>query len=208
MLLKYKAVKSKALVLTFDDGPGSRLTPLIMRILAENNAKATFFLLGRNIENREAIVSQLADQGHQICSHGYEHLHHWKVSPLRSLNDIKRGWQAIDSALAAQRSPYAFRPPNGKLNLVSWIYLLIRRVPIIYWTSDIGDTWAQDKRINERVTALAEESEGAVVLAHDFDRVNENVSKMVLESVELALAQAREKGMQILTVSQLLKANN
>lgn len=207
-MLRYKAVKSKAIILTFDDGPGSRLTPSVLSILAEKNAKATFFLLGRNIKGREAIVKQLADEGHQICSHGYEHLHHWKASPLRSLNDIKRGWQAIDSALSVQRSPYPFRPPNGKLNLISLVYLLIRRVPIIYWTFDVGDTWAQDKRTSERVTELTEKCRGAVVLVHDFDRVNENVSKMVLESIQSILKQAEDKGMQVLTVSQLFKAKN
>lgn len=61
--------------MTFDDGPGSSLTPSILSILAESKAKATFFPLGRNIAGREAIVGQIAQQGHDICSHGYDHLH-------------------------------------------------------------------------------------------------------------------------------------
>jgi len=99
MLLKRKAKKLNSLVLTFDDGPGSRLTPAILDILAEHKVKATFFVLGRSIVGREEIVRQIADQGHEICSHGYEHLHYWKVSQLRTTKDIKQGSSAINSVL-------------------------------------------------------------------------------------------------------------
>ncbi|TFG90321.1 MAG: polysaccharide deacetylase family protein, partial [Candidatus Atribacteria bacterium] len=68
-LLERRAIELESLVLTFDDGPGSSLTPAILNILAESKAKATFFLLGRNIAGREAIVRQIAEQGHDICSH-------------------------------------------------------------------------------------------------------------------------------------------
>ena len=206
ILLKQKTKERGALVLTFDDGPGSSLTPLILSILAESKAKATFFLLGRNIAGREAIVGQIAQQGHDICSHGYDHLNEWKVSPFRALSDIKRGWKAIDAALGTRRLTYPFRPPNGKLNIICLLYLLIRRVPIIYWSVDSGDTW-RDKPDSRRVAMLAEEGGGVVSLAHDFDRSKKDMSSFVVESVRAALAMAAEKGMQTLTVSELLNLN-
>ena len=203
ILLKQKTKEHKALVLTFDDGPGSSLTPSILSILAESKAKATFFLLGRNIAGREAIVGQIAQQGHDICSHGYDHLHAWKVSPFRALSDIKRGWEAIDTALGTKRQKYPFRPPNGKLNIICLLYLLIRRVPIVYWSLDSGDTWWEmpDSR---RVAMSAEKAGGAVYMAHDFDRSNENTSRFVVESVRAVLAMAADKGMQVLSVSELM----
>jgi len=202
-LLERRAIEREALVLTFDDGPGSSLTPAILNILAESKAKATFFLLGRNIAGREAIVSQIAEQGHDICSHGYDHLHGWKVSPFRALSDIKRGWAAIDAALGTMRKKYPFRPPNGKLNIICLLYLLVRQVPIVYWSIDSGDTWRR-RPDSLRVTQLAERAGGAVSLAHDFDRKNENTSRFVVESVRAALAMAADKGMRVLTVSELL----
>lgn len=201
--LKHKAVKSNALVLTFDDGPGNRLTPAILSMLAENDAKATFFLLGRNIAGREAIVRQIAEQGHEICSHGYDHLHHWKVSPLRAWLDMKRGWKAIDAALEFDRRKYPFRPPNGKLNIVCLLYLLFLQVPIVYWSADSGDTWVAKPESN-RVALLAKETGGVVSLAHDFDRSNDKTDRFVLDFVRAALAMARQKNMRVLTVSQLL----
>ena len=202
-LLERRAKEHEALVLTFDDGPGSSLTPAILSILAESKAKATFFLLGRNIAGREAIVRQIAEQGHDICSHGYNHLHGLKVSPFRVLSDIKRGWASIDAALGTMRKKYPFRPPNGKLNIICLLYLLVRQAPIVYWSIDSGDTW-REKPDSRRVAMLAEKAGGAVSLAHDFDRSNENTSQFVVESVRAALAMAAEKGMRVLTVSELL----
>jgi peptidoglycan/xylan/chitin deacetylase (PgdA/CDA1 family) len=201
--LERNAREHKALVLTFDDGPGSSLTPAILKILAEFKAKATFFLLGRNVAGREAIVRQIAEQGHDICSHGYDHLNSLKTSPFRVLSDIERGWAAIDAALGTMRKKYPFRPPNGKLNIICLLYLLIRKVPIVYWSVDSGDTW-RELPDSLRVAQLAERTGGVVSLAHDFDRKNENRSRYIVESVRAALAMAAEKDMRILTVSEFL----
>lgn len=203
-MLKHKAIESKALVLTFDDGPGTKLTPVILRILDEYNVKATFFLLGRNIVGREGIVREIAEKGHEICSHGYGHLHHWKVSPVQALADIKRGWQAIDSALGEKRGTYGFRPPYGKLNLISLLYLWLRKVPIFYWSLDTKDTWATRKRSCEPIDVVIKKSGGAVTLAHDFDRKDDDVGDMVLDSLRSTLSMARETGMKTLTMSEFV----
>lgn len=208
--LKRKTAKSNSLVLTFDDGlpPGTRLTTAILDVLAEHKVKATFFLLGKHIPGRETIVRRINHEGHEIGAHGYAHLNYWTVSPFRALRDIKRGWQAIDTVMGTTRGTYPFRPPYGKLNLICLLYLWMRRVPIVYWTFDLGDTWSPDKRDSQRIHALIEKRGGAVLLAHDFDRGNQDVNKMVLESIQLALAQAKEKGMTVLTLSQLLGSPN
>lgn len=201
--LKREAISSNSLVLTFDDGPGARLTPAILSILSEHQAKATFFLLGRNIAGHEQIVHQIFDQGHEICSHGYDHVDYLKVSPMRTIEDIKRGWQAIDAALGINRTKYAFRPPRGRLNIFCLLYLLFCRVSIIYWSADLGDTW-MEKIDPHRIAQLARKAGGAVSLAHDFDRSDDTLDSLVLESVRSALAMAGETGMQMLTCSQLL----
>ena len=202
-MLEHKAKKHNALVLTFDDGPGSSLTPEILDILAENKAKATFFLIGRNIVGREAIVRQILEQGHDICSHGYDHLHGLKTSPFRVLSDIKRGWTAIDAALGTIRKKYPFRPPNGKLNLISLLYLWFQHIPIVYWSLDSGDTW-REKPDCHLIAQSAAKTGGAVLLVHDFDRKNKDTSRYVIESIRAALAMAADKGMRVLPVSELL----
>ncbi len=206
LMLKHKTAKFDVLVLTFDDGPGSRLTPTILHILKEYSVKATFFLLGRNITGREPIVKQIAAEGHEICSHGYDHLHYWKVSPIRAIRDIKKGWKAIDAALDNKHSKYPFRPPYGKLNLVALLYLWSKRVPIIFWTTDIGDTWSVEKRKNRIDQEWAKLQEGAVVLAHDFDRTTDGIDDYVLKAVHKCLMIARENQLKVCSVLELMKA--
>jgi peptidoglycan/xylan/chitin deacetylase (PgdA/CDA1 family) len=203
-LLRIKARASRSVCLTFDDGPGSRLTLEVLNILAENDVKATFFLLGTNIAGREEIVRQIAEQGHQICSHGHEHLHYWKVSPLRAISDIKQGWNAIDKALGRNEGIYPFRPPYGKLNLFCLLYLCFKKVPIFYWTLVSGDTWPVDKQDSHRVSSIVNKTKGEVVLAHDFDRRNERINNIVLDSLRLTLSMAEKNGMQVTTLSVLM----
>jgi len=203
LMLKRKVIASRAAVLTFDDGPGNRLTPAILDLLDKNNARATFFPLGTSIAGREEIIRQVQEKGHEICSHGYEHLHHWKVSPFRTLSDIKSGWITIDKVLGTKRKKYPFRPPYGKLNIFSMLYLLVHHVPIVYWLDDSGDTW-QIKPDSKRISILAKEAGGTVSLAHDFDRSDDSVDQMVLESTRSILSVAKEENMRILTVSEFL----
>lgn len=204
--LATKAMASRAIVLTFDDGPGNRLTPKILEILAEQNLKASFFLLGRNIAGREEIVRRIAAEGHDVCSHGFNHLDAWKVWPWQSIQDIKRGWQAIDRALGTHKGIYPFRPPYGKLNLVTLLYLWGKRAPLIFWTADIGDTWSQEKRKNRINREWGKLRKGAVVLAHDFDRATDRMNDYVLDAVREYLTIARESQLKVCSLSELRKA--
>ncbi|UCG48215.1 MAG: polysaccharide deacetylase family protein [Phycisphaerales bacterium] len=194
---------NRAIALSFDDGPGNILTPAILDLLARNNAKATFFLLGRNIGGREEIVKRMAEQGHEICSHGFDHLNHWKVSPIRAIKDIRRGWEAIDAALETTKGIYPFRPPYGKLNFLSLAYLWIRRAPVVYWSLDSRDTRSVLPSTSQ-VVAAAREAGGAVLLAHDFDRDEKGVGELVHEFVRALITMARESDMKVLAVTELL----
>jgi len=199
--LSNRAVRQKALVLTFDDGPGNRLTPAILDILSAHNVKATFFLLGRNIGGREPIVKRIEQEGHEICSHGYDHINYWKVLPTRALSDMRKGRQAINEATERDDGTYPFRPPYGKLNLISLLHLWIHRVPVYYWTLVSGDTRPAGKRDSSLAAAMAG---GAVVLAHDFDRADDSVDDFVLESLNAALETAEQSGMEVRTLSELM----
>lgn len=203
LLLERNTVKENTLVLTFDDGPGSSLTPQILQILKEANIKATFFLLGINIPGHEDIVKQIKLHDHQIASHSYNHLNHWKVSPFSAIKDIKKGWQAIDDALGTKKGKYPFRPPRGKLNIISLFYLLVKKVPICYWTIVSGDTWAEDKRNTKHSASVLKTKNGGVILAHDFDRSTDNTAAFVTESLKKTITIAKENNMKIVTFTEL-----
>jgi peptidoglycan/xylan/chitin deacetylase (PgdA/CDA1 family) len=204
MLLERRARKQRVLVLTFDDGPGNRLTPVILNVLSKYHVKATFFLLGRNIVGRENLVKRIAAEGHEICSHGYDHINYWYVSPVRALADIKRGSQAIDIALGTDCQKYPFRPPYGKLNIVCLLYLMLKRIPVVYWSIVSGDTWPPDRINSQRVEILTMGKRGGIMLFHDFDRSDSSIDSTVIELVRIALTTAQQTGLRVRTVSELL----
>lgn len=198
--LKCLAIRSNSIVFTFDDGP-SDVTLNVLAVLRQYNAKATFFVWSKRIAGRENILRQIVAEGHEIGSHSYKHLHQWYVSPFRAIKDIKQGWQVIDNALGIKNGIYPFRPPYGKLNLASLLYLCARRVPIIYWTIDSRDISTFEKFDGQRNALLIEKEGGGVILLHDHDPKTE---ERILSSLRHALAMAGEMGMKVMIVSELL----
>lgn len=202
-VLRQRTAGHDRVVVTVDDGPGRVLTPAILQILAVRGWRATFFLLGRNIRGNEDLVRNIQEQGHEIGSHSYDHLHPWKTVPWRCISDIRRGQKAIDDALGVSGGRYAFRPPHGKLNLATLVYLLVRRIPIVYWTVDCGDTWLKNPRHQDRAADLCRTHRGGVVLLHDFDRSTRDTDSYVLAALQSVLVVVQDLHMSVFTSSQI-----
>ncbi|HML74978.1 MAG TPA: polysaccharide deacetylase family protein [Anaerohalosphaeraceae bacterium] len=198
-----KVVNSKSIYLTFDDGPGNRLTPQILEILRINNIKATFFLLGRNINGKEELVKTLIQNDHSIASHSYSHYHAWRVLPWKAVRDIKQGWKVINNVLSLTNTKYSYRPPCGKMNILSLLYLLWHRTPIIFWTVDSLDTWPEEKRHVNYAAQRIKEDGGGIVLFHDFDRATNQSDDYVLESLDLVIKTAKEMKLKISVIEHL-----
>ncbi|HPY51658.1 MAG TPA: polysaccharide deacetylase family protein [Sedimentisphaerales bacterium] len=191
------------IALTFDDGPGFRLTPAILDLLSEHGVRATFFVLGRNVQGRENLVRAAADRGHEIGTHSYDHLHSWKVWPTRAIADIRRGQDVLRRLLKTE-DVFPFRPPCGKVNLFTLLFLLCKRIPICMWTLDTRDTWPAESRDGEAIAEALRRSGGAISLAHDFDRTGTSVDDYVLTTLRTTLKVAKEAGIRFVTVTELL----
>lgn len=191
--------RQRGLVLTYDDGPGAALTPLIMETLGRHEAKATFFLLGRRSEPIPELSARLASEGHDLGVHTFEHLRPWRVTTKEALADIERGYEALSRWVPANG---LFRPPHGKLTWATWRALRRRGAPICWWTHDSGDTWPELPSVESVVDAV-ERDGGGVVLMHDFDREPERHA-YVLALTEALLTMARRKGLRVMTMSELL----
>jgi peptidoglycan/xylan/chitin deacetylase (PgdA/CDA1 family) len=202
---KARARRMRTVFLTFDDGPGTRLTPRVLTLLRERGIRATFFILGRNIQGREEILKSIVKEGHMIACHGYSHDHAWKVMPWRSLADIKKGYIALHAILAGKPKSYVYRPPCGKLNLLTLLYLWKSRIPIIYWTADCLDTWSKDRRNSMHAAETIRTDGGGVVLFHDFDRATEETDEYVLHSVKAVLETGQKAGLAFATIDQLIE---
>jgi peptidoglycan-N-acetylglucosamine deacetylase len=189
--------REHALVLTYDDGPSVVTTPQVLDLLAEMDAKGTFFLLGQRVQSAPHVLKRLQDEGHELASHSQDHLNAWKVAPWRSFVDVKRGF----ATLAKHGVDFGlFRPPYGKLNLLTWFAAVRYGVRFGWWTVVSGDTFNPLPDPDSIVKAV-ERDGGGVVLMHDFDS-DEVHSKYVLEVTRRLLEKARVHGWKVCTLSQ------
>lgn len=106
---------TKRVFLTFDDGPSSNVTPLILDTLKAENIKATFFLLGSRVELNPEIVKREFDEGHFLASHGYSHVYSQIYSsPQSVIDEYNSCINAIRNAIGiADYNPHLFRYPGG-----------------------------------------------------------------------------------------------
>jgi peptidoglycan-N-acetylglucosamine deacetylase len=114
----------KVLCLTFDDGPDSVSTPLILEILCRYNIKALFFCNGEKAERNPGIIEIIRSGGHIIGNHGYEHLDGWTTSLKCYVNNITKAAQFTSERL--------FRPPYGHLRIGQY-RMLKNSYKIMFW---------------------------------------------------------------------------
>jgi peptidoglycan/xylan/chitin deacetylase (PgdA/CDA1 family) len=201
--LRALCARQRALVLTFDDGPGRLLTPALLEILRRHGAKATFFLLGVRAEKSPDLAARIVAEGHEVASHGSRHRSAWTASPWAAVRDIRDGVDALSRWLPDK---FLFRPPCGKVTLPTWLALRRAGTPIGWWTVDSGDTHAH-LSAPEEVIARAAGGGGCVLLLHDFDRLGPDAVKrneFVLATVEGILDLARKSGLVVCTLGELL----
>ncbi|MDR3766611.1 MAG: polysaccharide deacetylase family protein [Butyricicoccus sp.] len=166
---------AKAVYLTFDDGPSSN-TEEILDALAERDQKATFFVVGKNIEGREDTLKRIVDEGHTLGIHGYSHEYNKIYSSVEAfLEDFHEAYQAVYDACGVY--PTVFRFPGGSVNAYNRdvyqaiIAEMIRRGFVYYdWNVSGGDATGDDlsaSEICENVVDGVSDTEHPIVLLHD-----------------------------------------
>jgi peptidoglycan/xylan/chitin deacetylase (PgdA/CDA1 family) len=160
----------KVLYLTFDDGPHPTITPMVLSILEEYNAKATFFCVGDNVSKYPAIFNQIMSKGHAVGNHTFNHIKGWQSTNDAYIDNIKKAAEVIPSNL--------FRPPYGRIK-PSQIKLLKNDYHIVMWSILTRD---YDKSLNPH-TALKYLNKltkpGDVVVFHDSEKAKQNMLVML-----------------------------
>lgn len=151
----------KAVYLTFDDGPDPDTTPQVLEVLAEYNAKATFFVVGSHAESQGDLLKKIYDAGHAIANHSWSH---------RKLGNLD--WDTFEAEVEATSQVLGgygsrcLRPPYGDVGPNLFANAAKAGYTIIYWSVDPLDWLNQNpKTIAKRV--LARTQPGAIVLLHD-----------------------------------------
>lgn len=158
--------RDNAVALTFDDGPSSETTPLILDALRAHGVSATFFVLGEAAQKYPQLVRRIAAEGHTIGLHSFHH-HALTLAPWRQVRqEVRLAVQAVRAACPDSPTPIWFRPPHGFKNMaLPW---LVRScgVSLVTWTVNPRDYRLQPADCLARTT-LAGLRPGAIVLLHD-----------------------------------------
>ena len=167
---------SKAISLTFDDGPDPVQTPKILALLDKYQVKATFCLVGQNVQKHPEIVREIVAAGHTLCNHTWNHsLTIGKDQPAAIQADLARTSAAIQAAAPGAPIPF-FRAPGGNFTdrLVS--VAKSNGMTSLYWAVDPRDwdhpTGEDDSAHIARVIAEIHKSvqPGSIILSHDFNQ--------------------------------------
>lgn len=187
----------KVVALTFDDGPSPANTPAVLELLARHKVKATFFMVGRNIEAHRELAARVLAEGHQLGNHSYAHKRLMFRSPSFIQEEISRT-DVLLRQLGVQ-GEILFRSPFGKkLFVLPWLLARDHRKNILF---DVvpGDTETQDADVLTS-RALEATRPGSILLFHD----GWGAKPGTLEAVGRVLEQLKAQGYRFVTVSELL----
>ncbi len=159
----------KQLFLTFDDGPHPQITPWVLNILAEFNAKATFFCVADNVKKYPNVYKQILSAGHSVGNHTYHHLNGWKNSTADYLADVQLAENYIDSNL--------FRPPYGRITLQQAKHLK-PKYKIVMWDR-LSSDYKKNLNIEESLAEMKKVKKGSIVVFHDSEKAFENLQKLL-----------------------------
>jgi len=182
--------------ITFDDGPNTEFTPRILELLAKFGAKATFFCVGKNIEQHPEILKQLISQGHSVGNHTYSHSNNFGFLPLdKVLTELKQTENLVHSLTGKKMKLY--RPAFGVTNPQIAKAVQQLKVHSIGWNvRSLDTTFRSEKTILKRITNTV--SKGDVILLHD-------TSEKTIVVLEQLLLFLREKNLGSVTIDRLLE---
>lgn len=157
----------RRLYLSFDDGPDPECTPRILDLLAAHGARASFFLLGKQVERHPELVRRMVEEGHLIGNHSYSHPTFTKIPLTEQLAEIER----TDRLLAPfdGRALHRFRPPSGALPLNLLLRFARTRRCIAYWSYDSMDYRRLPAAELAAGLRSAPPRAGDIILMHDDD---------------------------------------
>lgn len=183
-------VKPK-IALTFDDGPHPVYTPKLLDGLKERNVKATFFVVGKNIEGREDIIKRMDEEGHLIGNHTYDHVKITGLPPEEACAQITKTSELV-SEITGKNTEFV-RPPFGawdkKLECGFEMFPVLWSIDPLDWTTKNVDAVVQ------KVLSRAEEN--SIILLHDY---YDSSVEAALKIVDALL----ERGFEFVTVDELV----
>jgi peptidoglycan/xylan/chitin deacetylase (PgdA/CDA1 family) len=189
------SVPGPYVALTFDDGPHATNTPRLLDILRARNVKATFYVIGKNVDLYPGIVRRTVAEGHEIGNHTYTHPKLSSLSMDRVMAEIRKTDEAVIRACGVK--PRTLRPPYGAL-LQSQRQIIHSTLgyPTIMWSVDPLD-WKRPGPSVVTSRIVSGTNNGAIILVHDLHGSSVDAMPATVDTL-------LRKGYRFVTVSQLL----
>ena len=202
---------TKRAFLTFDDGP-SAVTSKILDILKQENIKASFFVLGSNVEARPEMVKRMYDEGHFIGIHGTSHVYSQIYqSPQSVLDEYNMCNEKIKNALGEQEyNPHLFRFPGGlaggkyaEVKAQAKELLLQNNIEHVDWNALNGDAETNKLSSEFEMKRLQETTAGknsVVILMHDAQ-----AKSVTADTLSQIISYLKEQGYEFENFYQIIK---
>ncbi|MEE9349842.1 MAG: polysaccharide deacetylase family protein [Flavobacteriaceae bacterium] len=171
----------KEIYLTFDDGPTENVTQFVLDALEKHQAKATFFCIGKNVENQPLLYQRIVKNGHTIGNHTYNHLNGWQTNANDYVNNVEKCADAINSTFNNQK---IFRPPYGRIKKYQAKQLIKKGYEIIMWSVLSGDfdtTISKEKCLKN---VLDNTKKGSIIVFHDSIKAKQNIEYVLPKVLE------------------------
>ena len=186
--------------LTFDDGPSAD-TLDILDFLRDENVKATFFLIGKQVEKHPAITKRIVADGHEIGNHSYSHPIFLFCSPGKMRRELEKTQEIIKNIVGF--APKLARPPCGVRTQAYFSAAKDLGLRTIQW-SDAGFDWQKisAEKIAEKVLKTAQSD--SIILLHDGDSALKNNRRETVKSLPLIIEGLRAKNLRIAPLAELI----
>lgn len=177
--------------LTFDDGPVPEVTPWVLDLLAQFDAKATFFCVGENAQRYPELIERIRKEGHSLGNHTHNHLSGWNSENMDYFHNIRKCAQLVQSDL--------FRPPYGKMK-PKQAQFLQRHYRIVMWDVLSGDFDEDMSGTQVADNVIRNAKEGSIVVFHDSIKS----MKTLKEALPMVLQHFHEAGYEFKAIGDQL----
>jgi peptidoglycan/xylan/chitin deacetylase (PgdA/CDA1 family) len=193
---------TRAVALTFDDGPSPRFTPQIRALLKRYGAQGTFFVLGHQAEKYPNLVRDLLRDGNEVGNHSFSHPRFTKTDQLSRERELERTALDLD-LLGCPTEHRLFRPPYSAYDDQLKSYLAHTHRSLVLWSLDSGD-WRGLKAPAIINNVLTRVRPGAIIIFHDSNETGRADRSPTVAALEVILPALRQEGYRMVTVSELL----
>lgn len=196
----------KLVALTFDDGPNDKYTPQVLDILDNYDVKATFFVVGKNVEKNPDIAKRILAEGNVLGNHSYSHDANHALTD-EGCKDLCEAQEAIYQTVGVK--PHLYRPPHGKLSPWEIQYAKQTGLIEVTWSVSSNDLHVKSPEVFAR-NIVREVKPGKIVLLHDGCGTAEDTlpplqsRALTVKALPLIIESLRQQGYEFVTVPELL----